>query len=188
MSTTTCSQVSLSGTHFLSQDTKTISIHNNPPQSNFSLPGSAPVRPAGAPRAACARESPTRPTGHGTRRAPPAGRSPELQLVETLQQAAGAVGHGGGAAEAPLVGFGADLSLSHPSLRGGAAERSPGSPAAASGAFPGRRRRRHRAGRPPSSDAREDAPTPPPQRGQRRAGAAPAGPGGLPPPGEGAAG
>lgn len=51
-------------------------------------------------------------------RPPP--RTPELQLVQALQQAAGAVGHGRGAAEAALVGLGADPRLSHlrPEARG----------------------------------------------------------------------
>ena len=99
----------------------------------------------------------TGPQRTASARRPPR-RSPELQLVQALQQAAGAVGHGGGAAEAPLVGFRVDLRLSHLNLRGGAAKRSPASPAAASGESRGRRRRRHRAGRPPPSDARGGRP------------------------------
>lgn len=106
-------------------------------------PAPGPCR-TGPPRTASARRPPR--------------RSPELQLVQALQQAAGAVGHGGGAAEAPLVGFRVDLRLSHLNLRGGAAKRSPASPAAASGESRGRRRRRHRAGRPPPSDARGGRP------------------------------
>lgn len=46
--------------------------------------------------------------------------SPELQLVQALQQAAGAIGHGRGATETTLVGLGADLRLGH-ELRGSAA-------------------------------------------------------------------
>lgn len=65
----------------------------SPPEAR--APGSPPARP----------------------RRPP---SPELQLVQALQQAAGAVGHGRGAAEAALVGLGADLRLGH-ELRGSAA-------------------------------------------------------------------
>lgn len=119
----------------------TASAERESPASNF--PGCSPRDRAGPARRA---------------RPPPANRSPELQLVQALQQAAGAVGHGGGAAEAPFVGFRVDLRLSHLSLLGGAAKRSPASPAAASGESGGCRRRRHRAGRPPPSDARGGRP------------------------------
>ncbi|XP_056342920.1 translation initiation factor IF-2-like [Oenanthe melanoleuca] len=64
----------------------------------------------------------------------PARAPPELQLVQVLEQAAGAVGHGGGAVEAaaelparlllllrlllrPLAGLGADPGLGHPTRR-----------------------------------------------------------------------
>lgn len=59
-------------------------------------------------------------------RPPP--RAPELQLVQALEQAAGAIGHGRGAAEAALVGLGADPRLSH--LRRAGGPRSPPSPRA----------------------------------------------------------
>lgn len=82
--------------------------------------------------------------------------SPELQLVQALQQAAGAVGHGRGAAEAALVGLGADLRLGH-ELRGSAAS------AGSSGAG--------RTSPSPRAPLTRTAPPPPRPRGQTRAGA-----------------
>lgn len=88
-------------------------------------------------------------------RSPARPPSPELQLVQALQQATGAVCHGRGATEATLVGLGADLRLGH-ELRGS------GASAGSSGAG--------RTSPSPRAPLTRTAPPPRP-RGQTRAGA-----------------
>lgn len=95
------------------------------------------------------------PPGARPARSPARPSSPELQLVQALQQAAGAIGHGRGATEATLVGLGADLRLGH-ELRGSAAS------AGSSGAG--------RTSPSPRAPLTRTAPPPRP-RGQTRAGA-----------------
>lgn len=75
-------------------------------------PAPLPAAPR-CPRAPCSRSP------RALRRLGGPARAPELQLVQALQQAAGAVGHGRGAAEAALVGLSADPRLSHRRPAGG---------------------------------------------------------------------
>ncbi|XP_074394713.1 uncharacterized protein LOC141728648 [Zonotrichia albicollis] len=100
-----------------------------------SVPSEASHRPP-APRPSPGRAAEPPARGRPPPRPPqrPAPAPPELQLVQVLEQAAGAVGHGGGAVEAaaelparlllllrlllrPLAGLGADPGLGHPTHR-----------------------------------------------------------------------